>query len=163
MTNYIKSKRDLIKQNYLPSTTNHVICIDITELGPNGHLFLGIDLGARLVIMNCVKTQPLSVSDIIETFKLAFKHRAFLPKINIIHSREKDRTTIFRNVTFQQFVEQQGIELSRASSKAHSNTVIELFRSLKDIMRKKYDPNWKVQTSGELKKNDPIRDMSSNI
>ena len=144
MKDIIKSKQDLIKNNYLSSKTNHVICTYITNLGKNGEIYVGIDIAARVVIMHCYKKEPLNVKDIIETLTMAIKHRGFLPNIKIIHS---DRGSIFKNLPFQQFIEEQGIDISRGSAKGHTNQVMErTFRSLKDIIRDQMDSGWRKKT-----------------
>jgi len=120
MKNLVKSKQDLIRNNYLSSKTNYAVCIDITDLGKNGELFVGIDLAARLVIMHCYKKEPLNVEDIIQTLDMTIKHRAFLPNIKIIHS---DRGSIFKNLPYQTFIEEKNIEISRGSAKGHTNQV----------------------------------------
>lgn len=127
MKGRVKKKQGVIKKNSLSSKTNHAICIDITDLGQKGELFVGIDLAARLYIMHCYKKEPLNVEDITQTFYMAFQHRAFLPPIKIIHS---DRGSLFRNLTFQTFLEERNIEISRGSAKGHTNVVMErTFRS----------------------------------
>ena len=127
MKGRVKNKQGVIKKNYLSSKTKDAICIDITDLGQNGELFVGIDLAARLYRMHCYKKEPLNVEDVTQTFYMAFQHRAFLPPIKIIHS---DRGSIFRNLTFQTFLEERNIEISRGSAKGHTNVVMErTFRS----------------------------------
>ena len=81
----VKNKQDLIKNNYLSSKTNHLICINITQLGAHGELFVDIDIDARLIITHCFKSGPLDLTDIIDTLGMAIKHFFFLPKIQIIH------------------------------------------------------------------------------
>lgn len=166
MKGRVKNKQDLIKNNDLSSKTNHAICIDITDLGQNGQLFVGIDLAARLVIMHCYKEQPLNVEDVTQTLDMTFEHRAFLPNIKIIHS---DRGSIFIPLTFQTFLEERKIEISRGSAKGHTNQVMErTFRSIKDLIRDQMDTQWREKRKGDIKdkkkkeKNayDPINNIS---
>lgn len=168
MKSLVKSKQDLIKNNYLSSKTNHAICIDISNLGQNGEIFVGIDLAARLVVMHCYKKEPLNVEDVTQTLDMALKHREFLPNIKIIHS---DRGSIFRNITFQNFLEEKNIEISRGSAKGHTNQVMErTFRTLKDLIREQMDKHWREKIKGDIKdkkqkeKNayDPIKRMAFN-
>lgn len=166
MKDIIKNKQYLIKNNYLSSKTNHVICMDITDLEENGEIYVGIDIAARVVIMHCYKKEPLNVKDIIETLTMAIKGRGFLPNIKIIHS---DRGTIFKNLPFQQFIEEQGIDISRGSVKGHTNQVMErTFRSLKDLIRDQMDSSWRKRRKVDIQENkksekkayDPIKTIN---
>ncbi len=86
--------------------------------------------------------------------KQIIQDRSFLPKINIIHS---DRASHFKNLPYQQFVEDQGILISRASADGRSNQVVErTFRTLKNRIRQLINPQWSEKV--KLKDKDPIRD-----
>lgn len=127
-------KQNLIKQQYLSSKTNHVICVDITHMGSYGSAFVAMDLAARNIVGHCYKPDPLNVVDILDCLAAIIRQRSFLPKIRIIHS---DRESFFKNAEYYEFLNQQSIEISRGSSKGHDNQVIErTFRTLKGIIRK---------------------------
>jgi len=88
--------------------------------------------------------------------KQIIQDRSFLPKINIIHS---DRASHFKNIPYQQFVEDQGILISRASADGRSNQVIEQpFRTLKKLFRQLINPFFSREKV-KLKDKDPIRDQ----
>lgn len=141
------TKQNLIKQRYLSSKTNHVICVDITQLGSYGYCFAAIDLAARNIVGHCYKEKPLNVRDIIDCLSAIIQQRNFLSKISIIHS---DRESYFKNDQYYQFLEKQQIQISRGSTKGHDNQVIErTFRTLKDILRRHLQPDWKLKSLGD--------------
>lgn len=91
--------------------------------------------------MHQYSQEPLQVQDVIETMEMAFKHRDFLPKLQVVHT---DRGSIFRKVPYQNFIEKLGIQISRGSAKGHDNQVMEpTFRTIKGFMRTFLDSNWK--------------------
>lgn len=154
---FIKAQKDLIKQQYLSSKTNHVICLDISELAKNGEVFCAMDLAGRVIVGHCYKEEHIDAHDVIETMKSIIQDRSFLPKIDIIHSDKCARATHFKNIPYQQFVEEHGIQISRASANGHSNQVIErTFISLKNKIRKLINPEWNEKV--KLKVQDPIKD-----
>lgn len=116
----------------------------------NGYLFVGVDIASRAVIMHQYSQEPFQVYDVIETMEIAFKHRDFLPKIQVVHT---DRGSIFRNVPYQNFIEKLGIQISRGSAKGHHNQVIErTFRTIKGFMRPLIDTKWKpAERKGKYK------------
>lgn len=137
----IKSRQNLLKQNYLGSKTNYVICIGHYQLGQQGFLFCAIDLVARNVIGYCFKDKTFGSFDVIETLKKIIEERSFLPNIQIMHS---DRDSLFRNIDYSQFLERNHINLTLGSANAHSKQVIErYFRTIKNIIRRSFQPLWK--------------------
>lgn len=145
----INQKQNLIKQQYLSSKTNHVICIDITKLGPSyGYCFAAIDLAARNIVGHCYKEKPLNVQDIIDSLSAIIQQRSFLPQIHIIHS---DRESFFKNEQYYNFIDEHQIQISRGSTKGHDNQVIErTFRTLKNILRTQLQLNWKPNSKDPL-------------
>lgn len=129
--------KNLIQDNYLVSSTNYVICLDVTKLGLYGELLICVDLASRCIVGHCYKDSlhPIKTHDIILTLTEVIRKRSFLPNIAIIHT---DRGSIFSNSQFIDFIESQSIRISRGSSSGHDNQVIErLNRTLKDIIRVK--------------------------
>jgi len=153
----INQKQNLIKQQYLSSKTNHVICIDITKLGTfYGYCFAAIDLAARNIVGHCYKEQPLNVQDILDCLSAIIQQRSFLPKIQIIHS---DRESFFKNEQYYNFLDEHQIQISRGSTKGHDNQVIErTFRTLKDILRTQLQVDWKYKS-----KTDPLKQKGFSI
>lgn len=90
---FIKAQKDLIKQQYLSSKTNHVICLYISELAKNGTVFCAMDLAGRVIVGHCYKEEHIDAHDVIETMKSIIQDRSFLPKIDIIHSDKCARAT----------------------------------------------------------------------
>ena len=91
--------------------------------------------------------------------------------IAAVHSvhPSKNRGSIFRNLTFQTFLEERNIEISRGSAKGHTNQVMErTFRSLKDLFRDQMDKHWREKIKGDVKNKtkkeksayDPINKLS---
>ena len=65
--------------------------------------------------------------------------------------------SLVKNIPYQQFVEEHGIQISRASANGHSNQVIETsFISLKNKIRKLINPEWNEKV--KVKIQDPIKD-----
>ena len=131
---------NLVRQRYDALSSNYVICIDITSVGDYGYLFIAIDLASRCVVGHCYSLAPFDVPLICEVLTEIIRKRSFLPGINIIHS---DRESIFSNIIFISFLEEKNIGVSRGSSKAHENQVIErLNRTIKGRIRSSLDPTW---------------------
>ena len=131
---------NLVRQRYNSLSSNYVICIDITSVGSYGSIFIAIDLASRCVVGHCYSLNPFDVSLICEVLTQVIRKRSFLPSIKIVHS---DRESIFSNSVFISFLEENGISVSRGSSKAHENQVIERFnRTIKDRIRSSLNPTW---------------------
>lgn len=135
-----EEKRNLIRQNYLSSQTNYVLCIDVTEIGKNYSLFCVLDLAARNIVGHCFLDSDITVLHVVDTLRIVLKDRDFLPEVQIVHS---DRGSLFKNQVYYDFLEEHHIQISRGSAKAHDNQVIErTFGTLKSIMKRriKVDP-----------------------
>jgi len=151
---FVKSQKDLLRQQYLSSETNIVISLDITQLFDNGELFCAIDLAGRVLVGHCFKEKHIDAQDVIQTMRQIIQDRSFLPKIKIIYS---DRASHFKNLPYQQFVEGQGILISTASAGGKSNQVLErTFRTLKNKIRQLIDPQWSEKNT--IKEQEPIKD-----
>ena len=149
--NLNQNRRNLLKQNYLSSHTNYVICIDHSQLGQQGHLFCAIDLPSRNIVGHCFKDKPFQSFDVVDTLKKIIEETSFLPNIQIIHS---DRESLFRNIHYEQFLESNQIKITIGSAEAHSNQVIErCFRTLKNIIRRDLNPLWKEGQPDPLEQN----------
>jgi transposase InsO family protein len=132
---YIKKRRDLLKQSYITSKNNYVVCIDITKLDKEHYLFCALDLAGRNIIGHCFKDCFFVTEDILECLQTIINDRDFLPNIIILHS---DRESIFRNQKYENFFDSKQIAISRAAATGHNNQVIErTFRTLKALIRKK--------------------------
>jgi len=131
---------NLVRQRYDVLSTNYVLCIDITSVGAYGYIFLAIDLASRCIVGHCYSSVPFEVELLCDVLKDILRKRSFLPEVKIVHS---DRDSVFKNTIFISFLEENKIEVSRGSSKAHENQVIErLNRTLKTRIRSFLDPNW---------------------
>lgn len=136
----------------MSSQTNYGICIDHTQLGELGFCFCAIDLASRGIVGHCFKDRPFNSLDIIDTLRKIIQERSFLPNIEIIHS---DRESLFRNINYEQFLEENKIKISVGSAEAHSNQVIErFFRTFKNIVRKRLQPSWIEGQKDPLKRKD---------
>lgn len=130
-----EERRNLIRQNYLSSQTNYVLCIDVTEIGNIHSLFCIMDVAARSIIGHCFLDNHITVLHVVETLRTALKDRDFLPKVQIVHS---DRASLFKNQIYYEFLDEHQIQISRGSAKAHDNQVIErTFRTLKGLVKKR--------------------------
>lgn len=110
-----------------------MLCIDITKIDKNYHLFCVLDLAARNIVGHCFVQDNLNVSTIVETLSQIIEDRSFLPKVQIIHS---DRESFFKNNPYYDFLKKNHINISVASSKGHGNQVIErTFRTLKTLIK----------------------------
>ena len=140
-------------QQYLPLSTNHAICIDITGLGRYKELFLGVDLAARNVLLYFYSNQPITSTQVCYTINEFARKKGFLPQINVIHS---DRGSIFSNTEYYECIQSLGIKTSRGSAKAYQNQVVErLNRTIKDRLRLLLDPSWKKKRE----KVDPLKEI----
>lgn len=148
MNKDIKKSKNLILQQYLASSTNAAVCVDVTKLGINGELFLAIDLASRCIVGHCYKNNAINTQDVCLTIKQFNEQRAFLPNIEIIHS---DKGSIFNSQKFLSFLETLNIQHSVGYSKANQNQVIErLNRSIKEILKSILDKDWKKKHSNPL-------------
>ena len=145
-----KIKNELL-QKYISVSTHHVICVDVTVLGNSGELFLAVDLAARNIVGHCYTNKRITTKDVCDTINEFYHNRKFLPQINIIHS---DKGSIFTNDQFKQYLDFLDITPSQGDSRANQNQVIErLNRTLKDIIRKNINNDWKKGMNDPLKYN----------
>jgi integrase/recombinase XerD len=139
--NVLEKRKNLIKQQYLCSRNNYVVCIDTSQLGNQGFLFCGIDLAARNIIGHCFCENVIQGEDLVQALDKIVKDRDFLPQIKIIHS---DRGALFKSRKYLEFTKENQIKISIGSSDGHSNQVIErTFRTLKAFLRKILNADWR--------------------
>ena len=147
---------NLVNQNYNVLSSNYLVCIDLTLLGKYGELFLVMDIASRCIIGHCYSSVPLDTDTICQVLEEIIRKRSFLPKMKIVHS---DRGSVFRNEDFIAFLESKDIEVSRGSSKAHQNQVIErCIRTIKDRVRSVLRPEWSALKKAKGKW-DPFEDL----
>jgi site-specific recombinase XerD len=141
--------RNQMLQQYLATSTNYAICIDITSLGLYGELFLAVDTAARNIVGHCYSSQTIDTQQVCQTIKEFARKREFLPQIQIIHS---DRGSVFKNEQYYQCLNELKIKISRGAAAAHQNQVVErLNRSIKEIIRKEIVSGWKKGMQDPLK------------
>ena len=137
-----------------------VICVDTTELGAFGNLFLAVDLAARCIIGHVYRSVALDSNDVIECLTNCFNDRSFLPPIRIVHSDiGGKRGSLFKSEIFKEFLKKRDIRPSRGSSKAHENQVIErLNLTIKERIKTQLDPTWRK--SGDKPETNPLQTQS---
>lgn len=135
--NNIKNKKleqqNKILNKYLSIST--AICIDVIRIGIYGEILLAIDLAGRTVVGHCYSPTYINTLEVCKTIETIQRYRAFLPKIEIIHS---DFESIFNNETFYECLASLNIRSSKGLRKKNQNQVVErLNRTIKDIIRTK--------------------------
>lgn len=124
---------NLIRQRYNAASTNYALCADVTKLGKLGELYLIVDLASRCIVGHAYTDKQMDTALIIKTNLETFKQRNFLPPAVIFHT---DRESLFANTLYEQSMQNQNVQVSRGSSEAFQNQVVEsLNRTVKSILK----------------------------
>ena len=130
----LSSVKNSLLQKYVSKRPNDVICIDISFVNKKCCFLVGIDLASRAVVGHFLKNSPIETSDVLEYLSTVLDSRSFISEVFIIHS---DRGSLFTNDKYYDFLKSRNITVSRGSSKAHENQVVErLNRALKFNLKK---------------------------
>lgn len=140
-----KKARNGIRQRYIARSTNYAICMHITQLGVYGELLVGMDLAGRVILGHCYSSEPITTKLVCETITQIIENRAFLPKIDMIHT---DRGSILSNEEYYDCINKHQILRSKGSAEGRQNQVVErFFRTFKLILRRLISPGWNLKQS----------------
>ncbi len=129
----VKQVENLVKQQYVSSKSNHVICLNSSYLTAEKKFFIGVDLATRVVVGHLYTEEAIDVNMVLDFLETVLEACKFANPVEVIYT---DTQSIFKNDRFIKFLEDRNVTASRGSSKAHNNQVVErLHKTIKTKLR----------------------------